>query len=250
MSYFKSELGKIHYKETGKGKTPLLMLHGNTYSSETFKSHVKYFQANFKLIIPDLPGHGLSDRLEKFPRDYYERCAEILMTFLKQKKVKKINIIGIHGGAIVTMIMASRNDPEVKNIVVNGFPGKKLSNGNLDLMIEETKKKKKSFFERYRWKKQHGKYWKAIVDNHLDFLEKLKYSDQRVVVPKIKKIESRVLLTGSSNDKMVPRLRSIYRKLHKKYPHFNVLLFYSGKYPERLTRKKKFRDEIIEFVST
>ena len=250
MSHFKSELGKVHYKEIGKGDELLLMFHGNTHTSEIFKSHTKYFQDKYRIILPDLPGHGLSERLKKLPKDYYQKCAEIFLNFLKEKKEKKVNIIGVDGGSIIAMIMASMNDSVIKSVVANTFPGKKISNGKLDLIIEETKRKKKSFFERYRWKRLHGKDWYKIVDQYLEFLENLKYSDERVVVPKIKKIKSRVLLTGSSNDSMAPRLRPIYRKLHKRYPHFNVLLYYSGKYPERLTKKKKFREEILEFLKT
>lgn len=250
MSYFKSDLGKVHYKIAGKGKQFLLMIHGETHSSEIFKSHIKYFLNDYKIILPDLPGHGLSDRLEKFPKDYYQKCAQILLGFLKDNKKKNVSIIGLNGGSIIAMIMASMNDSIVKNVVANTFPGKKISNGKLDLIIEETKRKKKSFFNRSKWKRLHGNDWHQIVDQYLEFLESLKYSDERIVVPKIKKIKSRVLLTGSSNDSMAPRLRPIYRKLHKKYPHFNVLLYYSGKYPERLTKKKKFRHEILEFLQT
>jgi pimeloyl-ACP methyl ester carboxylesterase len=198
--------------------------------------------------VPDLPGHGKSDRLESFPLNYYQKCAEIILNLLKEKKFDNVRVLGTSGGAIIAMIMASNDRDRFSRIVANSFPGKKLSNGKLDLVIHEFKRRRSNIFQRYRWKKYHGKGWKKIVDNQIEFLENIKYKDERKVVPKIDKIKSEVLLTGSSKDKLVPRLRPVYRKLHKKYPHFKVQLFYHGSNPNRLPGKSGYRKAIKEFL--
>ena len=50
---------KTHYFEKGKGK-PLLLLHGALFSSYLFKSNIEELAEQYRVVVPDLPGHGYS----------------------------------------------------------------------------------------------------------------------------------------------------------------------------------------------
>lgn len=248
MNLFKSRLGKIYYEVKGEGKKVLLLLHGNTFSSEIFNTYLKHFTGNYRVILPDLPGHGKSEKIEEFPPDFYMQCSEIFILLLKELKVKKADVIGIRGGGIIAMNMGIKAPGLMDKIVADSFPGKKISNGNLDLIIDEMNRRKKNIFNRMRWKRYHDKDWRNIIEADLRLMEKMKYSDYRVVVPDIANIKNDVLLIGSARDDLVPPLVPIYNKLKKKYPHFEVVLFEAGKNPSLISNKKKWLREVCLFL--
>lgn len=52
----------LHWVEVGQGP-PLVLLHGWSMSHAVFTELAARLQADFRLVIPDLPGHGQSDAL-------------------------------------------------------------------------------------------------------------------------------------------------------------------------------------------
>jgi pimeloyl-ACP methyl ester carboxylesterase len=225
------------------------MIHGLSFSSEIFRPFIRYFREDYTLIIPDLPGHGQSSRLKKFPKNYLDNCASILIDLLKKEKTEKVSIIGVGSGGVISLNMALKAPKMIDRIVADSFPGKKISNGNLDLMIEETKKRSKTILHRMYMKSIHGKDWRTIVENDLNFFESLKYSDHRVVVPDLEKIKCKVLLTGSYRYNMVPRLAPVYKKIQDKNPNFEVSLFKSGVQISLFSNRKKLLLEIKKFLA-
>jgi pimeloyl-ACP methyl ester carboxylesterase len=249
MNLFDTNLKKIWYNIEGNGDKYLVLIHGLGQSSDVFIPHLKYFRDSYKIILPDLPGHGRSSRLKEFPIDYYAQCAEIIINLLKKLNVKKADLIGIRAGSIIAMNMGVMAPKLVNHIVADSFPGIKISNGNLDLIIDDLERRKKNFLKRWEWQKLHGADWKDIIEAKSAFMEKMKFTDHRKVVPNISNIENEVLLIGSARDDLVPPLSPIYRKLKKKYPHFNIFLFESGKNPAMFSNKKKFHVIVSQFLS-
>jgi haloalkane dehalogenase len=89
----------LHYVDEGSGK-PILMLHGNPTWSFYYRNLIQTFSPNFRCVVPDHMGCGLSDK----PQDYqYNLEAHIQNTYklIKFLDLKKIILI-VHdwGGAI------------------------------------------------------------------------------------------------------------------------------------------------------
>ena len=55
----------IFVSDTGKG-TPLVLVHGFLGSSKTWKPQIKFFQKNFRVLVPDLPGFGQNNKKKSF----------------------------------------------------------------------------------------------------------------------------------------------------------------------------------------
>jgi valacyclovir hydrolase len=248
MNLFKSSLDKVYYDIRGNGTKHLLLIHGLGFSSDIFLPHLKYYDNDYKIILTDLPGHGRSARLQKFPQDYYSQCSDILLDLLKSLKIKEVDIIGLRGGGIIAMNMGIRKPKLVHKIVADSFPGKKISNGNLDLIIDEIERSKKNLFKIYKWKKLHGSDWREVIDAEINLMESIKFTDHRIVVPELEKVHYEVLLIGSAKDDLVPPLGPIYFKLQKKYPHFKTVLFSKGNNPAMISNKKRFHEVVTDFL--
>lgn len=52
---------RIHYKESGEGKTTLILIHGWLGNAEWWADQQEYFKKNYHIIQMDLAGHGKSD---------------------------------------------------------------------------------------------------------------------------------------------------------------------------------------------
>ena len=91
MSFFNYKNKKVYYEEIGTGK-PVLLLHGNTASSNMFLDIIESYTSNYKVILIDFLGHGKSDRLEEFPIDLWFDEAQQVISFLKEKKYNNVNL--------------------------------------------------------------------------------------------------------------------------------------------------------------
>ena len=61
--------GKLHYEVHGSGPVPMLMLHGLSQSSVTFKGLIQALLPGRSLYLCDLPGHGQSYRPAQYLAD-------------------------------------------------------------------------------------------------------------------------------------------------------------------------------------
>ena len=56
----------IHIGDTGKG-TPLVLIHGFLCSSRMWEQQINFFKNYFRVITPDLPGVGKSNKAKSDP---------------------------------------------------------------------------------------------------------------------------------------------------------------------------------------
>ena len=54
----------LYIGDVGKG-FPLVLVHGFLGSSEMWKPQINFFKNNFRVITPDLPGFGKSNKIER-----------------------------------------------------------------------------------------------------------------------------------------------------------------------------------------
>ena len=57
--WFTSSVGPIHYIDEGQGR-PLLLFHGNPDWSFLYRKIVSALRPDFRCVVPDYPGFGLS----------------------------------------------------------------------------------------------------------------------------------------------------------------------------------------------
>jgi pimeloyl-ACP methyl ester carboxylesterase len=110
---------QLHYETYGHG-TPLLWLHGFMGSGADWRYIFKEPPPSYRLIAPDMRGHGAST---PSPNTYSHRqCADDVLALLDHLQIHRIKAIGISGGGITLLHMATRAPARVEAMVLVSAP--------------------------------------------------------------------------------------------------------------------------------
>ena len=109
---------RIYYETYGSGE-PLLLLHGNGGSINSFWQQIPVLSKKYKVIAIDTRGQGNSKDLitENFSYDLF---ADDLKTVLDSLHLKNVNIVGWSDGGNTSLILASKYPDYVKTLITMG----------------------------------------------------------------------------------------------------------------------------------
>ncbi len=108
--------GKMRYLVAGQGK-PLVLCHGFIGSAENFESWVPVLAPHRQLIIPDLPGCGLSDPLSG---PHFSRAlATEVRLLLDHLGVGRYEVGGLCLGAAVALEMLAAQPERVERVILH-----------------------------------------------------------------------------------------------------------------------------------
>jgi pimeloyl-ACP methyl ester carboxylesterase len=107
---------KIFYRVEGKGK-PVVWIHGFAEDGNIWNKQIDALKEKYLLIIPDLPGSGESEMLDK--KSTLEDYAEVIKAIadeavFKEKKENQFCLIGHSMGGYITLAFAEKY-PELLN---------------------------------------------------------------------------------------------------------------------------------------
>ncbi len=107
----------LYIRETGEQHpSVLLFIHGGGVSGWMWEEHVAYFH-NYHCIVPDLPGHGMSEAKECFS---IKKCAEELIDYLKTNVPnKEIIVVGFSIGAQIALEMLAKEPTMIDYAMIN-----------------------------------------------------------------------------------------------------------------------------------
>ena len=110
---------KYHYLDQGVGD-PVVMIHGNPTWSFYFRVLIEGLSSQYRAIVPDHIGCGLSDKPEASQYGYrLKNRVEDLETFLNSLDLKKKITLILHDwGGMIGMIYALRHIEKVERIVL------------------------------------------------------------------------------------------------------------------------------------
>jgi pimeloyl-ACP methyl ester carboxylesterase len=120
MPYFQTRESELFYRSSGKGKTALVFIHGwYQNGAQAWDSLSSRFGAGYRVIVPDLPGHGLSP---KMPVDFsIESNERLLLEFLidirRTYRLQKIVLLGHSYGAFATLHLTANHPKAVDALV-------------------------------------------------------------------------------------------------------------------------------------
>lgn len=113
---------RLRYELWGEGETPLVLLHGLGSSADDWMLQLPAFAPHFLCVLPDLRGHGLSDK----PNGRYSVAlfADDVADLLAELKLMPAHVLGLSLGGLVAQQLAIDHGPMVRSLVlINTFPG-------------------------------------------------------------------------------------------------------------------------------
>lgn len=117
---------RLHYQEKGTG-TPLILIHGYTSSTYSWKDVFGPLSENFHVIAIDLKGFGFSGKPDG---DYSRRAQAVLVThLLDQLKITKAWFCGNSMGGEVALNVALLNPELVSGLVLIDSAGVAVKGG-------------------------------------------------------------------------------------------------------------------------
>ena len=115
---------KIHYIDEGNPTGPvILFLHGVPTWSFTFRKIIpECVSSGNRVIAPDLPGFGKSDKLFSASMFSLRQLIDWTEEFIYRLKLEKIYLFAHDWGAIIGLIIAARHPERFSGIIAcNGF---------------------------------------------------------------------------------------------------------------------------------
>ncbi len=122
--WFTSSVGPVHYVDEGSGRT-LLLLHGNPDWSFLYRKIVSALRNDFRCVVPDYPGFGLSAHPPGYGYTPAEH-ASVIAELVEALDLTDMVVMGQDWGGPIGMDIASRNPERVHGLVMGNtwfWPG-------------------------------------------------------------------------------------------------------------------------------
>ena len=104
----------IYIGDEGKG-FPLVLVHGFLGSSIMWKPQIDFFKDHFRVITPDLPGFGKSNKAKL--HNNIKSISNFLSDCLEKKKINKFHLLGHSMGGMIVQEMAKRYGNKISKLV-------------------------------------------------------------------------------------------------------------------------------------
>ena len=100
--------------DEGKG-FPLVLLHGFLGSSKMWKPQIDFFKDHFRVITPDLPGFGKSNKVKLY--NSIQSISDFILERLEEKKINKFHLLGHSMGGMIVQEMAKKNGDKISKLI-------------------------------------------------------------------------------------------------------------------------------------
>jgi len=104
----------IYIGDEGKG-FPLVLIHGFLGSSRMWGPQIDFFKDYFRVITPDLPGYGKSNKAKS--HNSIQSMANLLLDCLEEKEIDKFHLLGHSMGGMIVQEMAKKDVDKISKLV-------------------------------------------------------------------------------------------------------------------------------------
>ena len=103
----------IYIGDKGKG-FPLVLVHGFLGSSKMWEPQTDFFKDYFRVITPDLPGYGKSNKAKS--HNSIKSISNFLFDCLEEKKIHKFHLLGHSMGGMIVQEMAKKAGDKISKL--------------------------------------------------------------------------------------------------------------------------------------
>lgn len=103
--------GQVHYLEAGHtGGKPVVLLHGIGTPAATWLPMLPALADQYRLLVPDRPGIGLSDPIDYGKGSFRRRLVDYLPALLEELGVSDVSVVGNSLGGLQAFLLALDTD--------------------------------------------------------------------------------------------------------------------------------------------
>ncbi len=236
---------EMYYEIHGQGE-PLVLLHYFLSSSQFWKPFIEDFSEHFRLIIPDLRGHGWSTNPSPTETFSMRQSANDILALLDHLDIDKFRAIGISLGAKSLLHIATQQPERVDAQVLIGgtsyFP---------EQCREALRKRTVESYSENAWE-----YYRKIHKNGDDQIRLLmsqfmkfedSYEDVNFTPPLLSTITAKTLIIHGDRDWAYPV--TIATQMYQSIPKSYLWIVPNGSHvPIRGKRSSYFIQTALEFL--
>jgi len=130
--------------DEGKG-FPLVLVHGFLGSSRMWGPQIDFFKDYFRVITPDLPGYGKSNKAKS--HNSIQSITNLLLDCLDEKKIHKFHLLGHSMGGMIVQEMAKKVGDKISKLVCYSTGPRGEMPGRFETVDESRKNLQKNGLE-------------------------------------------------------------------------------------------------------
>ena len=246
----------IYIGDEGKG-FPLILIHGFLGSSKMWEPQINFFKNHFRVITPDLPGFGKSNKAKS--HNSIQSIANLLMDCFEEKKIDKFYLLGHSMGGMIVQEMAKEYGNKIVKLICYStgprgeMPGRFES---VDQSRENLKKKgleitAKNIAKTWFVRKENAKYFDICIEAGKQ--TSAKAADDALIafknwngVDTLKNIKNETLIVWGDQDKSY-NLEQI-KTLEKSIKKSKLVIFKNCAHNVHLEQPDQFNNTIKNFL--
>ena len=233
----------MYYEDYGRGE-PLVLLHGFTGSSQGWKQYVEEFSAQYRLIIPDLRGHGRSTNPSG--QFTHRQSALDVYALLDQLGIDRFRGIGSSTGGMTLIHMATQQPERVEAMILLGAT---IYFGEQAREIMRQRSPDSIPPERIEQMRQTHKLGddqiRSLLRQFYNFKDS--YDDMNFTPPYLSTIKARTLIVHGDRDQFFPV--SIPVEMYNSIPHSYLWIVPNGGHsPVNSDNNSLFRKLALDFL--
>lgn len=236
---------KIFYRDVGEGEV-IVLLPGNTSSSEVHRGDIDYFSKQYRVICPDYIGYGKSERANELPENFWHENALMLINLMEALKVDKYKVIGSSGGGLIGLNMAILAPDRIQLVVADSLIGEYITKSVGEKIVRGRAQPDNGIKD--FWRYAHGDDWEQVIKFDTKMIEQFSQNGRSIFNGKLDKINCPVLIIGSLSDDLIPNIVINMGEICKQIKNSKLLLYSKGRHPVMLTMAEAYRKDVKDFL--
>jgi len=159
----------IFIGDVGKG-FPLVLVHGFLGSSKMWEPQINFFKNRFRVITPDLPGFGKSNKVKS--HNSIKSISNLLLDCLQKKNIYQFYLLGHSMGGMIVQEMAKQAGDKISKLICYSTGPRGEMPGRFETVDQSRENLKKKGLEIFAkniaqtWfiKGEHAKYFNICAD--------------------------------------------------------------------------------------
>jgi len=247
----------IYIGDEGKG-FPLILIHGFLGSSKMWEPQINFFKDHFRVITPDLPGFGKSNKAKS--HNNIKSIAKLLLDCLDEKKIDKFYLLGHSMGGMIVQEMAKISGNKIIKLICYSTGPRGEMPGRFETVDQSRENLKKNGLEitakniAKTWfvKGEEAEYFDICIEAGKQL--SIETVDNALVafknwdgVETLKNIKNETLIVWGNKDKSY-NLDQV-QTLNKNIPNSSLFIFEGCAHNVHLEKPEEFNRTILNYLN-